>query len=461
MTKYYLPVRLRRDQILNTMRLQQLFLIFSFQLLSLFSFAQLESNLLLHDSLWLSNRLNPAITNHSKLVVGLTSTNFNFQSSSLAINDFIAENEAGEKVFSLTNALEDLEADNLLRFRYQWEWLSLGVNFKRLNLNFHAGLKSDTYVDYSESLAEVIALGNAPFIGQTVSLQHDVQSMTYSELGIGVAYKLNPWLQLGAKVKLLSGLRNISTESNVLSLYTDPEIYELSLNADYQLYSSNLLQYNGLSDFENVINFDNSNQFALFSANTGTAFDFGLQFHWNDWRVNASVLDIGSINWEEDVNNYTLQDTYEFDGLDIFQDLLTDSVAFDGLSDTLETVFRVQASNETYATTLPTRFYLSVSKSLLNNKWTLGAAIYGERYRDEFFSALTLQAQYQLLQSLSVGASYSTYSNTFDHLGLNAVFRFKGIQIFALTNNVLTVIDPLNNQNFDFRLGASIDLGKP
>ncbi|NJL75387.1 MAG: hypothetical protein HC892_10500 [Saprospiraceae bacterium] len=97
----------------------------------------------------------------------------------------------------------------------------------------------------------------------------------------------------------MNGLNDISTARNDLSIYTDSEIYELTLTGDYQVNTSSLVEYNGLDDLNNVVDVDELLRGQLLTKNQGIALDLGAKITLSDLTIAASVLDLGFINWKK------------------------------------------------------------------------------------------------------------------------------------------------------------------
>ena len=56
----------------------------------------------------------------------------------------------------------------------------------------------------------------------------------------------------------------------------------------------------------------------------------------------------------------------------------------------------------------------------------------------------------------SLGLTYSLRNEEFGNLGFHAVTSLGALQIFAVADNILPVLDPLNNKNVDLRFGMNI-----
>jgi len=418
-------------------------------------FAQQEMNLHLMRGLWQANRTNPAILPSNKITIGLPNIYNRLYITGATYDDLVTEDESGESTLTVDVAIAELEADNDIRESLQLETLSFGIQLGDFHASIYHALKFDAYINYPQTLPQLIWQGNAQFIGQEVDISHDLQISGYNEIGLGLGYQLAPNFTVGGRVKFLSGLGDASTERNQLSVFTNDETYQLQMTADYVLNSSNFVRYNSLRDLELDFNLGEFGMEGLFSENFGLAFDLGARFQTEKWDFAISAIDLGSIDWKSKPGNYAIEGVYEYTGLDIARDFLEDDRTLDNALDTLEQIFAIDETNNSYSTRLPAKFYLSASYQL-NPKWRLGGAIFSEAYRERSFPGIAVSAQYELSPIFSVGGSYTISDDTYNNLGLNGILNLGPFQLFAVTDNILAVVRPGVSHHFNARVGVNL-----
>lgn len=418
--------------------------------------AQQESSLNFQHNLWQANRLNPAFLPDAKLAIGLPSLSNQLNLDNNGIGDWLAEDS---RRITLDQALVNLEAENTLRNTFELETISVGTYFNDWHISVHHALKLDAFIDFPKTLAQVIGNGNAQFIGETVNMSHNYQAFSYSEFGLGIGYQISEQLSIGARIKYLNGIGDISTEKGSLFLTTDEEIYALSLNTDYRVNASSLLDYNGLNDTESIVELNDLTINELFTANNAIALDFGAHLQLDAWHIGLSILDIGGINWTENVRNYTANDTYEYGGLDLVNAYLENEVVAQTILDSLNQIFEVQETQNSYQTLLPRTAYVHLSREWEDN-WQAGVVLFGEWYQNQFSPALSVQAQRRFGELLSVGASYSLYDGRFDQLGVNVQTQIGPVQLYAITHQALSFLRPRESSVLDFRVGANLLFGE-
>lgn len=409
---------------------------------------------------WQSSRTNPAFFPGYKFVVGLPGVYNTLLATNVTYGDLIAKGEDGKDVLNIDQAIEQLGPDNILRNNLDIETLSLGLRLGKAALSFGHTLRFNAFLNYPKAMPQLIWQGNAQFIGQEVDFGPDVDLYGYQEFALGLAVDLTPSFTIGGRAKLLAGVGSISSERTDLRLRTDSDIYQLELNADYYVNSAGSLKYDGFDELTVAFDYGRFDAEKLFTGNTGFAFDLGVRLKLGEkLELSASALDIGKVNWEEDVANYSLKGTFEYKGLDLAQNIFEDTVKVGSIIDTLREIYQVVETSVAYSSTLPARFYLSSTYRLRDN-WSIGGLVYMERYREEVNTAVAVGSNMDILPFLNVGATYAFRSERLDNLGLNATLLLGPVQLMAATDNIVTAFRPEDSHSANLRLGLNLLLGK-
>lgn len=420
--------------------------------------AQQDIGLNFMSSLRQNVRTNPAHMAEHKFTVELPGIRNNLFFTGPTYGDFIVKSN-GNTVFDVNSLIDNLETRNLVRENLEINTLGATLRMGKLQFSLNHAFHFNAYLDYPRNFPELIWRGNAQFVGQTIDLGHDLHLLSYSELAAGVAVKLGK-IQLGGRVKYLSGIGDVSTQRNSLSLYTDPEFYALTVNADYRINSAAGVDFESFDEFEFNSGFGSFNASNIFNENSGLAFDLGAQAELGKFILAAGIIDLGGIRWKDQVNNYTLNGSFTFEGLDLGEALIgSDSSNLQSSVDTLLAIFTPTRTSETYRTQLPARMYLS-GRYLVNDTWSLGAMAFLERYRERSYTAFALNAQARLTNWIELGASYAVVQKSYFNLGLSAGLNLGPVQLFALTDNVFAFITPKESRFFNARAGANLVFGR-
>ncbi|MCK6692443.1 MAG: DUF5723 family protein, partial [Thermoanaerobaculia bacterium] len=259
----------------------------------------------------------------------------------------------------------------------------------------------------------------------------------------------------------LSGISALQTDEkrNYLSVYTDPDIYQLSLQSDYAFYSSrtiSAIDTSGLG-FELV-----QNQFKNgFSANTGWAFDLGAQLNIGQkLTLAASIIDLGgSIKWKKNSNYFQSKGDYEYNGVEIpGTDIIngtTDSLDFTAALDSLNDVLQFQKSAAEFSSELPTRIYVGGTLKL-TQRWSVGAVLHHQYSERRSATSVGVNAQWSPLKWLSLGAMYSVNDQSAANLGFNLILKPGPVQLYLLSDNALNAVTPYSSSAVNFRFGGAL-----
>jgi hypothetical protein len=405
---------------------------------------------------WQSSYTNPALVQSNKIVVSVSGIRNNLTFDGPTYDQIVTRRD-GKSVIEVDSFIRYLDTENTIRDYLDLPTLNVAVRFGKLTLSMGHSVKYVGFFTYPKTLPQLIWQGNAQFIGQDADLGNDLQVTGYHELGLGVAYKLGKFT-LGARGKLLNGIADATTDPDhgSASLYTDPDVYQITLKGDYILHTSNSVEYESYKDFEAHFDFGRLSFDRFFSENKGFALDLGLRFETEKLDLAASLLDLGGIRWEDGVTNYAALKNYEYDGLDFSSALTGDEIGgFDEALDTIEALFQVEKSGDSYSNKLPRKVYLSALFKL-NEKWSLGGLFFNENFREESFSGVAVGANAALFRFLTLGATYGVKEDSYNNLGLNLTLKLGPVQAFAVADNIFAAFDPGGTKNFSIRVGGNL-----
>jgi len=414
-------------------------------------------------NVWQSNISNPSLMNKNRITIGLPSVYANLHNTGFSFNDIFEEIPGTDSLrLNMDDAISNLKSDNFLNFQTQVDWFSVGFRTSKFQIGGSFSWKSSFYVNYPKEMLDIFWNGNAKYIGETINIAPDFQAYSYAELGINGAFNITDNITVGARLKYLSGIVDISNDlsKQEATIYTDPQYYQVTLGTNYAFNSSSypiidstITNVNGNTQFD---------YFKLFGNNTGIAGDLGLTMRFADnIQLSAGVADLGFINWSSNLRNYKTEGSFTYNGIEFNPLVDNDSLSFDAIGDTIVDIFDVQVnqSNITYKTNLPTKIHIS-GQYELPMKLTLGLLLYGELYREQFLPAVALSARKEFGDIFSVGGIYAYRNRSPLNLGLNAAVKMGPVQLYLATDNIVPLFSPYNSKNFNGRIGMNILLGK-
>lgn len=432
------------------------YVLLSALLLATSAMAQQEATLHLMNNVIQSSRTNPALRPKNNVHVsfipsfrvGVANSGFNYNS----LASQVETDESGQKVLDIGKLYRNTKLSDR-------DYLNLGGSIDVFMLSFRSGkgrfsLNVTEHVQarlgYSNTLFKTIAVGNTP--GETLDFGgYWLRGMHYREIGLGYNRKiLDDKLVVGGRIKTLFGMANIHTKKADFSVATgaDSVLYALTLQSDM------LVQTAGTNSAQ-----DDAINYITNTGNFGMGIDLGATYQYNEKiTFSASILDLGFINWKEDVTNYRSAGSFEFSGTDN-DGLLTGGgfeVDMTGLTDSIANTFEIVEDSASYRTGLPTKMYLTGYYRLAKN--TQASATLYTDYIGSFRRSFTLGITQGLGRWLQAAATYSMQARSYNNLGLGLTVTTgaKGLQLHAITDNVLALTNPGGAKVANVRAGFNL-----
>lgn len=348
------------------------------------------------------------------------------------------------------------EPSNFLNFDIISNLFHIGIKTKKGAFSAFANARATLNFAYRKDLTEFLANGNGNFIGETMDFSGtQIRLQSSQEIGIGYARKfLDDRLTIGARVKRVTGIFHASLKDDAsASLKTDAD--DFSWQIAIQNGTVNTAGFDLLFNSDDYAD-DALSTYLLSNENNTIAFDFGVKFKPLRWlELEASVNDIGSIDWKEQVRNYNVADTVvnysglNLDGLDEPGQAFQDSVG--GMFNSNETrqAFTTKLSTRTFLTasaylTPNDRFSLTYFKSnALNNLPANYALAYNHRF-DKFV--------------VGILGSYRRSNNRIN-FGANLGTNIGPVQLYLAMDNALLTTGPEQFSKANFRFGLNLKFG--
>lgn len=355
--------------------------------------------------------------------------------SNVITNDFInavyfgktIDDELKNNVIKKSKLINRLGSDS----KYQLLYVNKNSFLGRPNLHYFLALKHYDHLDasFSRDFIKLLLWGNSQFKGQTADLSgFAYNQLLYQQFQLGllknVVFKTTK-LSIGFGISFLKGQKNLNILTHQAQLYTHPDGEYIELDIDYELKQTDTLTHNKLSAFNGL----------------GTSADLFFSLNINETNIwKLSITDIGFINWNHTTNNFRVDTTLRFNGVEIANIFdMQDSIAFSTSPDSIVNDF-TSSENNNYSIFLPFRLHLSYQKIL--NKFHI---LCGARY---YFNAnhtpyVYFKLNYFITKSFLVGSNlaYGGYG-TID-AGLEIAKQFKSGFTAALgTNNLDGFIFP-------------------
>lgn len=410
-----------------------------------------------------SIEVNPSLMPENKGFIGLPGISYNyflFSNNSFTYRDFHTVRSDDSTEINIDNAVSKLDDQNFLTTQARINLLGFGFHIKKNYFSGNITERVNFSFAFPKELLELINQGNGPFIGQTLDFSNmGFDGTHFREYTFGWAREVSKKLTLGVRLKYLYGMENYSSTIGALSLTTDANDYGITTNTNITINSStpsnhadSYGQFDGLGWGTYVSKLNNK----------GYGGDFGATYKLNSkWSLNASVLDLGYINWKNDVKNYTVDaGKYYFDGVDISEIVSDSSNNGEGTLDTLSSTFETEETSNSYTTYLPTHVYLT-SNYKINEKSSASALLHATFFKNTIQPTFTLGYNVKVGRHLRLAANYSYINQNFNNIGLGMAVNAGPVQYFATTDNIIGALDPLSNNTAHVHFGFNIIFGRP
>jgi len=428
-----------------------------------------------------SNFMNPALHNDSsKLVIGIPGMSgvyYDFNGG-FAVDDLMHKGTgalADSLVLDLDKFQGALSSSNTIQQHFSLPILYVGFRNKNSFFSFGIAEKALALVSFDKSIVDFLVEGNADYMGKIQDLGNlNMDAFQYREYALGYSHQmLKNKLTIGLKAKLLFGKFAFQTEQMHLSVETAADGSYLNLNSDMRINLS--APVNMEYDSENYFSGTKSDgtstkEYLLEGDNKGLAFDLGAVYKLTPKiTFSGSVIDIGKISFTNKTVNLDHVSTYKWEGVDFSNSIDKGSSDYVNPSDLLENEFnklkdsfrpaKSEFSSESFDVTIPTKIYLGGTYDL-NKQFNFGVLDRVFMYDGYSQNTVTLSANAMFLNFLSLTGSYSFVGNTSNNLGLGLAIRAGFLQIYAVSDNVIAVLDPSKAEFANARIGVSFLFGR-
>lgn len=415
--------------------------------LTIQSYGQVNSLYLIHQ-LPQSIQMNPAVGYHCKSFIEIPVL------SGIMIN-------AGNNIFSYKDIIGYNAADNLNYINYENlsnlsgrnnrifignEITLLGGGLEKQSRYFsaHIGLKTFITAGGPKDLFEATdgnwdLQNNSP---NDLNLSNTfINASSFFSIGVTASTQYASNLRLGGSLKYLQGAFNGITQKSKLVLDTDENPIVLDVQSAFTQKNSfpMMIEYDGNGmvsgvSMENA--FSNVPRDFVFNKNRGMGMDVGLIYDYSEKiTLSASITDLGFIRWKSNINSFTEEGNFIFDGFDLngYTGNTDDVDLIESLADSIQKSFAYNTNQSPYFGMVPARFY-TAAKYSHNKKISAGATFRADMHNRNIYPSLTFSVMYSPIKSIHGIVSYSLMNRSYQNVGGGIVAGNNIVQFYVVTD---------------------------
>lgn len=426
-------------------------------LLAINSFAQQDFIMYGLQDIPQSTYSNPSNRYDGNFFLGLpalSSNYFSFSNSGFAYSDGLTRRN-DSLYLNFDDILNELEDNNFLSFNSKIDLLSFGISFgDKTQVTLNVTENVTFRFNYPKDFVQFLLKGNTSFSDNTANFEGiGFNGSHYREYGLGISRQISQKLRVGLRAKYLYGMKSIYSEKTDISLRTDPNTFEINSKADIAIRTAGLETEDG----------ESSTDYAFGRDNTGFGADFGVNYDLTDKiSLNASVLDLGYIDWNTNTKSYTNNGgEFTYSGIEVnaFTTDDTSETSFDRVLDSLEEAFELKEGEGSYSTSLPTRFCAGANFRLTERD-VAGALIQSEFFQGKIKHSFTLSYSRKMTKWISLATSYSIINRSYNNLGFGFSIDPGPVQFYVVSDNLPGAFQPQNTRHLQVRFGINLVFGR-
>lgn len=379
----------------------------------------------------------------------------------------------------VTKTIRRLTRNDYFTLHQQLEILSFGWRLKNKQY-LSAGVyqEMDMFAYFPKDPALLVNEGNndyinVPFDFSDVSFAGEILTVYH----LGINKKINRKLTLGVQGKLYSGIFNVSSTKNT-GLFTtrddpgNPNFYRhyaenINVRVNTSGYAS--LNNSGMTVQQSTADLLKR---SFFGGNLGAGIDIGGTYSLREnFRITASVLDIGFMYQQHDVENYLYYGNYATDGIEpLFPDVAPNNNTipyWDIFEDEVDRNLKDETVNEKYTTWRPVKFNAALEfgfeemyevcdyrRTYKRRNYNLvGLHLFGVKRPRTLNMAMTAYYDRKFNNNFRAKLAYTIDDFSFTNIGLLVSKKFNKFNMFFAADNLLGYFNLAKSQSASVQFG--------
>ena len=334
-------------------------------------------------------------------------------------------------------------------------------------LSFGLYQEFDFWSYMPKDLAVLALEGNQNYIGKSFDLSDlSAKAEMLSVLHVGYHKNVSDNLIVGARGKIYFSGFNATTTKNSGYIVTRPSnttMYEQIIDSHLRLNTSGISKYTD-EDYDGDVATDIRKQL-LFGGDLGLGVDLGFTYYpKKNTQITASILDLGFVRHGKDVQNFTLNGYYKYEGTnpnftgtddpDSVYDEFRDAIPLDTLYDKYTTwrPVKLNASYQySYGMTTDEDCVCVAGERYYKN--AVGAQLFVMSTPRMPITALTGFYQRNVSNKLQLKATYTLDSYSYTNIGLGLSANLGKFNMYFMGDNLLGYRDVSKTNSLSFQFG--------
>lgn len=377
-------------------------------------------------------------------MTGLSGLAFRMDNNLLQPQGLFIPGPMGGATLQLSNLISQLSNENAMGIQHAQELVSFGFSCGELGeslWSFRIRERAEARFNLPSDLLLIPFTGNVP--GSRLNFSDlKARAIHFREYSLGWNRKWSDHFQTGMRVNYLYGMEYAELSNFSATWLTDETDFS------YTLQAAGVLQTSGLNTLDQTAN--DLESYLLYRDNRGWSVDFGGEWQGEEGLMfGGHVLDLGSINWTEDIETSTIESAYfNYAGPEISGDVLLDVIEGDSLDQWLEdqvneldTLFSPVVSDAAFKAALPARVVLEAGFPVLNrpkSEGRLHAMAVGSLDVDQLNQwNFSLAYNHRWGRNAEVAIAWNQFPSGFGALGAAFSLNLGPLQWYLGADNVL------------------------
>jgi hypothetical protein len=407
-----------------------------------------------------ANIVNPAVQNDCNWIIGLpilSSVHLNYGNSAFTFHQIFKKQADGTYLFSGDDIITKLARTNFISTEFHTNLFYLGFWRKDNFITFSINEKADMMLTFPSDFLSLGLKGNTQFEGRYAELSRTGIFLNYRrEFAVGLARQTASDLTWGIRAKLLFGKLNTSMNNASTTLFTQPNTFDLTMASNWELntYLPLIVQKNPDNTISSISSNGSIGGILLNRKNIGLAFDLGfIKYRDDKITISGSILDLGLIYWANN-NTFSQNGSYSYHGP--LGDTINSNNYFDDLMRVVKNEFGIVSKQKSYLTFLSPMIYLGGTYAIKEDL-NAGILLSSKVTRYKISSGITFSLNKTFNEKSSASISYSYIYRDFKNLGAGVKLGKSPLQFYAVSDNILGFIKPLDTRNINLRFGLQIN----